>query len=137
MGTIVWNFAPKFESSPQYAGFLPFNTWAPLWREWYESAGEQGEQPPDWIMEAYSIWEEMSNYEYGTPEYEELEQQRDEWVYENVPFMTFVSQPGIVHIFNTCLGNVAGGPEAEGMPYHHGSWTHHRLIYWKSGCEAE
>jgi peptide/nickel transport system substrate-binding protein len=137
MGTIVWNFAPKFESNTAYPGFLPYAEWAPLWREWYESGGSIGEEPPDWIKEAFSIYEEMSRHEYGSPEYQALEQRRNEWVYNNVPYMSFVEQPGIVHIFSTCLGNVAGGPGTTGMPYHHGSWTHHRLIYWIPGCTSQ
>jgi len=134
MGTIVWNFAPAFESNVSDPGFVPYNEWAPLWREWYYTAGEKGEEPPDWIKEGYAIYEEMSKTPYVSDEYRALEEKRTKWVYDNVPFMTFVEQPGIVHLFSTCLGNVAGTEGTEGMPFHHGSWTHHRLIYLKPDC---
>jgi peptide/nickel transport system substrate-binding protein len=136
MGTIIWNFAPAYESNVADPGFMPGNDWAPLWRLWNDTGGKKGEVPPDWIKESYQIFADMSKFAYGSAEYKALEKKRDKWVYDNVPYMTFVEQPGIVHIFSSCLGNIGGTEGTKGMPFHHGSWTHHRLIYFKPGCKT-
>ena len=128
--TIIWSFSPDFESDVAWPSFQPTTKNAPLWYEWASSGGELGEEPPDWMMESLEINDAMSNEVYGSDEYRALEARRDEWVKNNIPYLDFVEQPGIVHMFNNCLGNVATGPL-----YHHGSWTHHRLIFFKPGCD--
>lgn len=128
--TIIWSFSPVFESDVQWPSFQPTTKNAPLWYEWASSGGELGEEPPDWIKESLEINDAMAGVLYGSDAYKALEARRDEWVRNNIPYLDFVEQPGIVHMFNNCLGNVANGPL-----YHHGSWTQHRLIFFKPGCD--
>lgn len=42
--------------------FMPIQSWhghAPLWSQWYETEGRQGEEPPDNIQERYRIYDQM------------------------------------------------------------------------------
>ena len=88
--------------------------------------------PPTDVKEFFEILAAMSKEVYGSDAYKVLEQRRDEYVHNYIPFLDFVEQPGIVHMFNHCLGNVATGPL-----HHHGSWTQHRLIFFQPGCDPK
>ena len=133
--TIIWSFSPKFESDLQWPDFQPTTKQAPLWYEWGSSGGAMGEEPPDWVKESFEIQAAMSKEVFGSDAYKALEQRRDEYVHTYIPFLDFVEQPGIVHMFNYCLGNVA--KQSPPQLHHHGSWTQHRLIFFKPGCDPK
>ena len=127
---ITWNTAPLWHShNASYPEYLPNTNTGPLYQSWYQSDGESGEEPPAWLAELFTIQENLAQYAFGTPEFQEWEQTRNDWIYDNNPFHTFVEQPGIYHMFSNCLGNVVTGPV-----FHHGSWTSHKLLYVKSDC---
>ena len=125
---IMWNTAPMW-AAHIFPDYIPTDTWGPAWQDWYESDGESGEAPPDWIMELYAIHEELISHPPGTDEFMAAEVVRDEWLYENIPFFTYVENPGLAHLWSNCIGNVADGP------FHHGSWSNHKLIYMKAECQ--
>ncbi len=128
---ITWNSAPNWHANnPSYPDYMPNNNTGPLFMTWHQTDGESGEEPPEWLQELFAIQENLLQYAYGTPEFQEWEAVRADWFYENNPFFTFVEQPGIYHMFSNCVGNVVTGPV-----YHHGSWTNHKLLYLKSDCE--
>lgn len=128
---ITWNSAPNWHAhNPMAPDYMPNTNTGPLFQTWHNSSGERGEEPPEWLLELYSIQENLLQYAFGTPEFQEWEARRNEWIYANNPFFTFVEQPGIYHMFSNCVGNVVTGPV-----YHHGSWTNHKLLYLKSDCE--
>jgi len=127
---ISWNTAPIWDAHGPYVDYLPTALWGPLWQDWYESGGETGEEPPDWIKELYAIHDEIVRHPWGADAFYQAAEKRDAWIYENVPFFTFVEQPAIFHVWSNCLGNVPGG-----RTFHHGSWTSHKLLYFIPGCE--
>ena len=124
---INWNTAPLF-AAHTYPDYIPNAVWAPLWGTWYDSDGEQGEAPPDWIMDLYAIHENLVSHPPGSEGFIAASAERDAWLYENVPFFTYVENPGLVHVWSNCIGNAPDGP------YHHGSWSSHKLVYFKSDC---
>lgn len=128
---ITWNSAPNWHAnSPTRPDYMPNTNTGPLFATWHDTGGEAGEEPPDWLKELYDIQEGLLQHAFGTPEFKEWEAKRNQWIYDNNPFFTFVEQPGIYHMFSNCVGNVPTGPV-----YHHGSWTNHKLLYLKSDCE--
>lgn len=124
---INWNTAPLF-AAHTYPDYVPNDLWGPLWGTWYNTDGESGEAPPDWIMDLYAIHEELVSYPPGSEGFIAASAERDAWLYENVPFFTYVENPGLVHVWSNCMGNVPDGP------FHHGSWSSHKLVYFKPDC---
>ncbi len=123
---INWNTAPVFDAHT-YPDYIPTSNWGPLWSQWYGD-NEMGEAPPDWMMELYAIHEDLVSHTPGSEAFIAASAARDAWLYDNVPFFTHAQQPGIVHLWSNCIGNVASGP------LHHGSWSSHKLIYFKDEC---
>ena len=124
---INWNTAPLF-AAHTYPDYIPNDIWAPLWSTWYDTDGESGEAPPDWMMDLYAIHEELVSYPPGSEGFIAASAERDAWLYDNVPFFTYVENSGLVHVWSNCIGNVPDGP------YHHGSWSSHKLIYKNADC---
>ena len=124
---INWNTAPLF-AAHTYPDYIPNDIWAPLWATWHNSDGESGEAPPEWIMELYSIHEELISHPPGSEGFIELTAVRNAWLIDNVPFFTYVENPGLAHLWSNCVGNLPDGP------YHHGSWSSHKLIYLQPDC---
>ena len=125
---INWNTAPLFDAHT-YPDYIPNAIWAPLWGTWYDTDGESGEAPPDWIMELYAIHEELITHPPGSVGFIESTAVRDAWLVENLPFFTYVENPGLAHIWSNCIGNLPNGP------FHHGSWSSHKLIYIQADCQ--
>ena len=123
---INWNTAPLF-AAHTYPDYIPTSNWGPLWATWYGD-NEAGEAPPEWMMEIYAIHEDLVSHPPGSDAFIAASASRDAWLYENVPFFTHVENPGIVHMWSNCVGNVPDGP------FHHGSWSSHKLIYMISDC---
>ena len=41
------------------APLLGIDFWAPLWAKWFRTKGEQGEEPPHQIKNAYRVWQDL------------------------------------------------------------------------------
>ncbi len=123
---INWNTAPLF-AAHTFPDYVPNHNWGPLWGQWYGD-NEMGEAPPDWIMELYAIHEDLVSHPPGSEGFIAASAARDAWLYDNVPFFTHVENPGIVHMWSNCIANVPDGP------FHHGSWSSHKLIYMVPDC---
>ena len=123
---INWNTAPLF-AAHTYPDYIPNTNWGPLWGQWYGD-NEAGEEPPEWIMGLYAIHEDLVSHPPGSEAFIAASAERDAWLYEYVPFFTHVENPGIVHMWSNCVGNVPAGP------FHHGSWSSHKLIYMIPDC---
>ena len=116
---INWNTAPLF-AAHTYPDYIPNTNWGPLWGQWYGD-NEAGEEPPEWIMELYAIHEDLVSHPPGSEGFISASAARNAWLYENVPFFTHVENPGIVHMWSKCIGNVPDGA------FHHGSWSSHKF----------
>ena len=101
-----------------------------MWQIWYESGGESGEAPPDWLQDLYAIHDDISATTYGAAEYDAAATARDEWIYANVPFFEFVEQPAIGWALDSCLGNVPND-----TMFHHGFAPMPRVLFWQPDCE--
>jgi len=123
---INWNTAPLF-AAHTFPDYIPNNNWGPLWGQWYAD-NSTGEEPPDWIKDLYAVHEDLISHPPGSDGFIAASAARDAWLYDNVPFFTHIEQPGIVHMWSNCLANVPDGP------FHHGSWSSHRLIYFTDAC---
>ena len=77
-----------------------------LWYNWVRTDGEEGEEPPAWIMEAYDIdsrrWQAVS----GSEEYKEIVAEGTQWCRDNLPFVNFVENVKYPMVVSVKLGNI-------------------------------
>ena len=76
------------------------------WSIWKSTGGVAGEQPPDWVMEAFDLdkqkWAQVS----GSQKYNELVEEGYEWCQNNLPYINFVEHAKVPLIVNKNLMNV-------------------------------
>jgi len=76
------------------------------WYQWVTSDGEEGEEPPAWIMEAYDIdsrrWQAVS----GSDEYMAIVEEAGAWCRENLPYINLVEHVTYPMLVSADLGNV-------------------------------
>lgn len=89
--------------------YLPSDNWAPAWADWYYSNGEQGQEPPDWIKELYTIHTEIMSVVPGTPEDEVAMDHLYTWFNDNIPYFIIVDGPVYPVMINNRIGNVMTG----------------------------
>ena len=80
------------------------------WREWIESGGANGEQPPADVLRTYEVMLEWMVAPRGSAAYEELANEMIRLNVENLRFFGTVSSPPIVRIVNDRIGNMRGEP---------------------------
>ncbi|MGC9523108.1 MAG: ABC transporter substrate-binding protein [Anaerolineae bacterium] len=77
-----------------------------LWRDWVQTGGEEGEEPPDWVMKAYDIdsrrWQAVS----GSDEYKAIVEEGTAWCRENLPYINLVENVKYPMIASVDLGNI-------------------------------
>jgi peptide/nickel transport system substrate-binding protein len=77
-----------------------------LWQVYMATQGDEGEEPPDWIMKAYDIdsrrWQSVS----GSPEYMAIVEEGTKWCRDNLPYINYVENVKYPMIVSTKLGNV-------------------------------
>jgi peptide/nickel transport system substrate-binding protein len=78
------------------------------WRQWLDSKGAQGEEPPQQIKELYQLVQEWLNTQAGTPQYTELSNKIIKINVENLYFFGTVSAPPRVVITSDRIGNLPG-----------------------------
>ena len=76
------------------------------WADYVSSSGEEGEEPPEWIMKAYDIdsrrWQSVS----GSDEYMEIVEEGTAWTRENLPYVNLVENVAYPMIVSADMGNV-------------------------------
>lgn len=77
-----------------------------LWWDWYNTAGEEGEEPPAWVTEAFEIDKERWSVVSGSDEYNALKEAGFAWDRENLPLITVVENVKYPMIANQNLGNI-------------------------------
>lgn len=88
-----------------FRDYLPSSIWARSWELWYASGGADGEEPPEWVQEIYSIHDRIMRTLPTSEEGMQAVADVYRWTEENVPFITLVSALEPV-VFNENLGNV-------------------------------
>lgn len=77
------------------------------WQLWYETNGAEGEEPPQWVMDAFELdakrWSSVS----GSEEFNQLKEETFAWSRANLPVITIVEQVKYPMIANKKLNNVA------------------------------
>lgn len=79
---------------------------APLWWSWYNSGGETGEEPPQWVKELYDIKDEIDATVPGSEERLEAKDKLRNWYHENIFEVIMVENAVDPQIVNANLGNV-------------------------------
>jgi len=84
----------------------------PLWRAWYDSAGKEGEEPPDWIKKAYEIdrkrWESVT----GSETYNRLRRDGLSWHRQYIPIITLIEKIKLPMIVSARLANIPKSGQA-------------------------
>jgi peptide/nickel transport system substrate-binding protein len=81
--------------------------WGMLWHKWMQTDGKDGEEPPDWIKDLYTLYEEMMAINPDTTRAAEAEKRFADWFMEYVPLFPLardVVDPCIVPVN---AGNIA------------------------------
>ena len=107
-GRYDWNRANTWGLRHNH-GYLPLDSWAPLWVDWVGTGGETGEEPPDWIKELYTIGEEIMATAPGTAEADAAADKLYDWYYENIPYFIVIDGPVYPPMINNRIGNVPTG----------------------------
>ena len=80
------------------------------WREWIESGGAKGEEPPADVKRTYEVMLQWMVAPRGSADYEELANEMIRLNVKNLRFFGTVSSPPIVRIVNDRIGNMRGEP---------------------------
>ena len=121
--TIRWSREPYWAERLEH-DYIPSIYWAPLWVEWYNSNGDEGEEPPEEFKALYDLHEEIMVTVPGTDRDGELYEELYAWYAEYVPwFMMYKGSP-IAHYINNRIGNV---PNTKAQ--HHAQWQTRRIEF--------
>ena len=91
--------------------------WGQKWDDWMSTGGEEGQEPPDWIMELYDLYEEMGAVDPSSDDARDAEARFSAWCQEYIhlfPLSRDVADPCIVP---PNLGNVPHSGRSSGMMF--------------------
>ena len=88
--------------------------WGQLWHDYLNTNGEEGLEPPDWIMEIYRIYGEIVAVVPGTQRAEQAEEDFAKWMLENRPMFPAARDVPNVQIYSPDFGNIATSGRASG-----------------------
>ena len=77
------------------------------WWDYIQSNGDEGEEPPAWVLEAFEIDKERWGIVPGTDEYNALRERGFQWHRDNLPMITIVEGVKYPLIISARMGNVA------------------------------
>lgn len=80
-----------------------------LWAMWHATNGKEGEEPPDWVKQAYELDAKRWSAVSGSDEYNQLKEQGYAWSRENLPLIQIVEKVKYPMIANKKLRNVPQG----------------------------
>ncbi|MGQ9681453.1 MAG: ABC transporter substrate-binding protein [Anaerolineae bacterium] len=108
--TVLWSEIPLW-----YWGGLAMGLWAPLWWRWWNSEGQDGEEPPEEVKAFYQKMNEIVVVPaaQGPSVFEEAKKM----VYENVWFMPPLENIRQAMIVNAKFGNVPQDPSVMSIAF--------------------
>ena len=103
--TTYWSHTPLW-----YMGDLGQGTWGPLWNQWWNTAGKEGEEPPQDVKDFYNKVASITELAPadGIKAYGEVRKMLGENLYYMVPVEKMLNPV----IYSTKLGNVPTSPDA-------------------------
>jgi len=100
----------------------------PLWRQWLDTDGAEGLEPPDVIKELWDITVQWQAEPYGTERYKELGRQMLQINAENV---WAIGTVGLVPRPSVIRNTVRNHPQADDiLSIEYGMWTHYQPAQW-------
>ncbi|MBN1248193.1 MAG: hypothetical protein JXC32_11085 [Anaerolineae bacterium] len=81
--------------------------WAQTWESYQKSDGEQGEEPPAWMIELYELESQLSAVNPNTEEGEDLKERLYAWLDEYVPMIPLARDVADPCIVPDKIGNMA------------------------------
>jgi peptide/nickel transport system substrate-binding protein len=90
---------------------------APIWNNWFNTKGAEGEEPPQWIKDIVKIDAEKWAAVPGTTAYSEKVEAEYAWSRENIPYVNYVEFVKYPLIVNKNLKNVPTGGYAIGANF--------------------
>ncbi len=100
----------------------------PLWRQWLDTDGTEGMEPPDIIKELWDITVQWQAEPYGTDRYKELGRQMLQINAENV---WAIGTVGLVPRPSVIRNTVRNHPQSEDiLSIEYGMWTHYQPAQW-------
>ncbi len=85
--------------------FLP-GPWGQIWRLWYNTGGQQGEEPPAVVKELFELHSQFVSSLIGSPENVAFMDEIYQLIHDNVLFMHVVENSSYPTILSTRLRNV-------------------------------
>jgi peptide/nickel transport system substrate-binding protein len=104
-GSCVWDVEPMWRTGG-WTDYKPHNRWAPLWSRWYNSGGEEGEEPPDWVKRILELSEEMMKVTPASAEDIAIFDELYQIIYDQVPYIPITQRSLYPVIVNANMGNV-------------------------------
>lgn len=114
--TFIWNVQPMWNDNT-WTDYVPTNQWAPLWIAWYNTNGEEGEEPPAPVKRLFKIKEERNAYIPFSPEERELNEEMYQIHYDNIYIIPMVEKAGYPMIVNENLRNIPHSGQAIAANY--------------------
>lgn len=109
----------------------PYNELGPLmgipWRDWFNSFGLYGEEPPAWVLDLYMVKDEWLTVVPGSARFMELGQELVRINLENLPIIGTVGDVPLPNIVSNRLGNV---PEFTMSHFNYGYTYPYRPDQW-------
>jgi peptide/nickel transport system substrate-binding protein len=88
----------------------PYSDLSPLvgvpWRDWRDSGGTQGEEPPDWVKQLYSLADEWKTVLPGSDRFNEIGQEMVRINLDNMALIGTVGRLPAPTVINKNLRNV-------------------------------
>jgi len=102
---VIWDVEPMWRTGG-WTDYKPGNGWCPLWAQWYNTEGQEGEEPPDWVKRIIEISEEMMKVSPATPEDIALFDELYQIIWDQVPWIPITQRSLYPVVVSKKIGNM-------------------------------
>ncbi|GAB4557280.1 MAG: ABC transporter substrate-binding protein [Anaerolineae bacterium] len=103
MSTVFWSHDRGWDADNTLGNI---NRAGRLWEIWRTTAGQEGEEPPDWVKEGIELAAKTWSSIPGSDEYNQLKEQSYAWERANLPLINIVENVKYPMIASQRLGNI-------------------------------